>query len=348
MKEKLVKQIAALLIVFVLLLGVSACSNPGGEGTDVKSSVWVRIIVTDQAGRDVTISERPQRIASGYYISTSLLLALGCQNRLVGIEAKAEERNIYALAAPEIIDLPNMGSAKDFNLEACIALKPDLVILPKKLQEPAKALEELGISVLLINPESDALLQEAIRLLGSAVGEEEKSEALLECYEETNEKLAASIKNADTPSIYLAGNSDMLRTCPGGMYQNTLIKSAGGRNVAEAIEGDSWAGISYEQLLNWNPDYIIIAAEASYTAEDLRSVPELANLKAVKENHVLTMPSDFEAWDAPAPSGILGKLWLLAALHPEAYSLEEFQEDVSDFYDRFYGFTVDKELLTVS
>ncbi|MFR8519771.1 MAG: ABC transporter substrate-binding protein, partial [Emergencia timonensis] len=104
----------------------------------------------------------------------------------------------------------------------------------------------------------------------------------------------------------------------------------------------------YEQLLNWNPDYIIIAAEASYTAEDLRSVPELANLKAVKENHVLTMPSDFEAWDAPAPSGILGKLWLLAALHPEAYSLEEFQEDVSDFYDRFYGFTVDKELLTVS
>ena len=71
----------------------------------------------------------------------------------------------------------------------------------------------------------------------------------------------------------------MLRTCPGGMYQNTLIKSAGGRNVAEAIEGDSWAGISYEQLLNWNPDYIIIAAEASYTAEDLRSVPELANLK---------------------------------------------------------------------
>ena len=160
----------------------------------MKSTEWERIIVTDQAGRDVTISERPQRIASGYYISTSLLLALGCQNRLVGIEAKAEERNIYALAAPEIIDLPNMGSAKDFNLEACIALKPDLVILPKKLQEPAKALEELGISVLLINPESDALLQEAIRLLGSAVGEEEKSEALLECYEETNEKLAASIK----------------------------------------------------------------------------------------------------------------------------------------------------------
>ena len=62
-KEKLVKQIAALLMVFVLLLGVSACSNPGGEGTDVKSTEWERITVTDQASRDVTISERPQRVA---------------------------------------------------------------------------------------------------------------------------------------------------------------------------------------------------------------------------------------------------------------------------------------------
>lgn len=348
MKERLVKQITVLFMIFVLLLSVSACSNPGGGGTDVKSTEWESITVTDQAGRDVTISERPQRIASGYYISTSLLLALGCQDRLVGIEAKAKERNIYALAAPEIIGLPNMGSAKDFNLEACIALKPDLVILPKKLQEPAQALEELGISVLLINPESDTLLQEAIGLLGSAVGEEDKSEALLEYYEETNEKLSAFIKNADAPSVYLAGNSDMLRTCPGGMYQNALIESAGGENVAAAIEGDSWVGISYEQLLTWNPDYIIIAAEASYTAEDLRSVPELANLKAVAENHVLTMPSDFEAWDSPVPSGILGKLWLLAALHPKDYSLEEFQEDAADFYERFYGFTIDKELLTVS
>lgn len=348
MKESFVKQIAALFMIFVLLLGVSACSNPGGEGTDAKNKEWESITVTDQAGRDVTISRRPQRIASGYYVSTSLLLALGCQDRLAGIEAKAKDRNIYALAAPEIINLPNMGSAKDFNLEACIALKPDLVILPKKLQEPAQTLEELGIPVLLVNPESDVLLQEAISLIASAVGEEAKGRALLDYYDEAEEKLTAGTKKTDLPSVYLAGNSDMLRTCPGGMYQNTLIRSAGGKNVAEAIKGDSWVGISYEQLLAWNPDYIIIAAEASYTAEDLQSVPELASLKAVTEDHVLTMPSDFEAWDSPVPSGILGKLWIFAALHPENYSLETLREDVADFYDRFYGFTADKEILTVS
>lgn len=348
MENRLVKQAIAVMMIFVLLLTASACGAKDEKKTDEAKAVWEAVTVTDQAGREVRIDARPQRIASGYYISTSLLLVLGCQDRLVGIEAKAEERNIYTLAAPEIIDLPNMGSAKDFNLEACIALKPDLVILPKKLQEPAQALEELGIPVLLVNPESDSLLQEAIRLIASAVGEKTKGEALLDYYDETNEKLTANVKKADVPSVYLAGNSDMLRTCPGGMYQNTLIESAGGKNVAAAIEGDSWVGVSYEQLLAWNPDYIIIVPEASYTAEDIRSVPELANLKAVTLGHVLTMPSDFEAWDSPVPSGILGKLWVFAALHPQDYSLETLQEDVADFYDRFYGFTVDKELLTLS
>lgn len=348
MENRLVKQAIAVMMTFVLLFAASACGAKDEKNNNGADAVWEAITVTDQAGREVSIDARPQRIASGYYISTSLLLALGCRDRLAGIEAKAEERNIYTLAAPEIMDLPNMGYAKDFNLEACIALKPDLVILPKKLQEPAQALEELDIPVLLVNPESETLLQEAIRLIASAVGEETKGEALLGYYDEVNEKLTASVKKTDAPSVYLAGNSDMLRTCPGGMYQNTLIKSAGGKNVAASIEGDSWVGVSYEQLLVWNPDYIIIVPGAGYTADDLRSVPELANLKAVTEDHVLTMPSDFEAWDSPVPSGILGKLWIFAALHPQEYSLETLQEDVADFYDRFYGFKADKELVKVS
>lgn len=101
-----------------------------------------------------TIETQPEKIVSGYYITTSLLIALGCTDQVVGIEAKADSRNIYALAAPTMLDLPNVGSAKDFNLEACIALEPDLVILPKKLSEPAETLSSMGIPVLLVYPES--------------------------------------------------------------------------------------------------------------------------------------------------------------------------------------------------
>ena len=51
------------------------------------------------------------------------------------------------------------------------------------------------------------------------------------------------------------------------------------------------------------------------------------------------MPDDYEAWDSPTPSGILGVLWTLCALHEDLYSEEALQRQVSDFYQTFYGFS---------
>ena len=103
------------------------------------------VTLTDQAGRQVTIEAEPEKLVSGYYISTSLLIALGLEDQLVGIEAKADSRPIYARSAPELLDLPSVGTAKQFDLEGCLALEPDLVILPLKLQDSADTLAEMGI-----------------------------------------------------------------------------------------------------------------------------------------------------------------------------------------------------------
>ena len=137
------------------------------------------VTVTDAAGREVTINQEPQRLVSGYYITTSMLIALGQQDKLVGIEAKAGSRPIYGLSAPELLELPSVGTAKEFNLEGCAALEPDLVVLPLKLKDTVAALEELGIPVLLANPESMELLTETITILGKAKGAEDLDEALL-------------------------------------------------------------------------------------------------------------------------------------------------------------------------
>src|SRR5699024_12794310 len=101
---------------------------------DGASETSYPVTVTDQAGRQVTIESQPETLVSGYYITTSLLIALGLQDELVGIEAKADTRPIYALSAPELLELPSVGTAKEFDLWGCAALAPDLVILPLKLE----------------------------------------------------------------------------------------------------------------------------------------------------------------------------------------------------------------------
>jgi len=307
---------------------------------------WSPVTLTDQAGREVTIEEKPERIVSCYYISTSLVIALGLEDQLVGVEAKADKRNIYSLAAPQLIDLPNTGSMKEFNLEGCIAMEPDLVIMPLKLADHAETLSDLGISVLLVNPESGKLLNEMITLVGQATGTVEQAESLLKFSADKADQIASLVSDVtERPSVYLAGNSDMLSTATAGMYQNSLIVDAGGTNVASEIQDTYWATISHEQLLAWDPDYIVIVPEASYTVEDVLNTEALSGLRAIQNGNVFAMPASLEAWDSPVPSGILGNLWMLNLLHADLYSNNDLVKDVQDFYQTFYGFEVDPAAL---
>lgn len=321
------KKSLCLLLVLALVLGAAV----GVQAEDT-------ITVVDQAGRTVTLEAEPQRIVSGYYISTSLLIALGLEERLVGVEAKADQRAIYRLSAPELMQLPSVGSAKAFDLEGCAALEPDLVILPLKLSGAAETLETLGIHVLLVNPEDQAQLEGMIRLIAEVTGTQQRAQELLDFTAAQRTRLEERLSGAERPSVYLAGNSDLLCTAGGAMYQSDLIRMAGGANVAEEIEDVYWAQISYEQLLAWNPATIVLASDAGYTVEDVLGDVNLADCDAVQNGRVYQMPSRAEAWDSPVPSGILGALWLANVLHPDRVSAAECEDGIDAYYETFYGF----------
>lgn len=301
------------------------------------------VTITDQAGREVTIEEEPEKLVSGYYISTSLFIALDLEEKLVGIEAKADKRPIYRLSAPELIDLPNVGTAKEFDLEGCAALEPDLVILPLKLKDAADTLEGLGIDVLLVNPENQELLTEMMTFIGTATNTEEKANALMDFAAAQETCLNATLANAEKPSVYLAGNSSFLSTAGSKMYQSDMIELAGGTNVAASIEDTYWVEIDYEQLLAWDPAYIILASDASYTVEDVLADKNLADCTAVKNGSVYQLPSKAESWDSPVPSGILGSLWLANVLHEDLLSAEDCSVIIDEYYETFYDFTYNEK-----
>lgn len=303
------------------------------------------VTLTDQLGREVTLRKEPATIVSGYYISTSLLLALGCRDRIVGVEAKAESRALYHLSAPSLIELPNVGSAKEFDLEGCAALHPDLVVVPARLKDSIPALEELGLNVLAVNPEDQELLIQAALLLGTATNTLSAADSLIRFQEEQLAFCESVLAGTDSPSVYLSSNSSLLSAAGCEMYQNTLIRNAGGINAAAELTGDYWGEISYEQLLAWDPQYIILASDASYTVESVLSDPSLARCQAVKDGHVYRLPDAIEAWDSPVPGSVLGSLWLACVLHPEQYPDTQWKETAASFYETFYGFTPDLENL---
>lgn len=359
------KKPLSLLLAFAMALSLAACgAQPDASGSepasqpeavsepasdtpeaadptaqpDGASETSYPVTVTDQAGRQVTIESEPETLVSGYYITTSLLIALGLQDELVGIEAKADTRPIYALSAPELLELPSVGTAKEFDLEGCAALAPDLVILPLKLESAADSLAELGIPALLVNPEDQALLNEAVTLIGTATNTQARAQALLDFSAEQEQRLADTLAGAETPSVYLAGNSDFLSTAGDAMYQSDMIRMAGGVNAAAEITDTYWAEVSYEQVLAWDPDYIVLASDAGYTVDDVLADPNLAGCAAVENGNVFQIPGDAEAWDSPVPGGILGVVWLSSVLHPDLCPEADSLAVIDEFYQTFYGF----------
>ena len=324
--------------LFALLLCLMMISGTGARA---------EYTLKDQAERVVTLKKVPERIVSGYYISTSTLLALGCGDRLVGIEKKADTRPLYRYAAPALLNLPAVGNAKELNLETVIALAPDLVILPLQMETAADQLTEIGIPTLLVHPENEVSFAECVLLIGQACGREEVAEQLLEMYITVNDQLFSRLPR-EYKEIYIAGPDSVLTAYPGGMYQSTLAMNAGAYNVSSCINGIAKTPIDPEQLLNWDPEYIFIVAGAAYTARDVLQDERLSTLRAVQNGRVYAMPDGLEAWDYPTVSCVLGQVYLAHVLYPEIFSRQELIQTAIRFYREIFGIEANEEMLDLA
>ena len=350
------KSMISLLTTAVIMISFVACQpkevnlneiQPLEVETPVlETPIDQTIQVTDDLGRQITFNELPQRLVSGYYITSSMLLALGLKNSMVGIEAKADKRPLYFLAAPELLKVPHVGTAKEFNLEGALELKPDLLVVPIRLKDTVKTLEELEVKTLGVNPESWTDMDRVLRLLGKVTGTSQKAEEIITYNKSLLDKAKKiySMSGRDEPTIYFGGNTSFLTTAGGKMHQSSLIKEAGAVNVAQELEDSYWSEVSYEQILAWQPEYIVLASDASYTVEDVLNDRALSGLTAVENKKIYKLPSSIESWDSPVPASVLGVMALTSFLHEEAYGSDEFKQDVVNYYEKFYGFSFRGEL----
>lgn len=352
--KKVLKQILTITLCMTILLSMTACQKSTGN-VEESSTAQVentvegqKITLIDQADRTITLDHPAQTIVSSYYITTYACMALGIKDRLVGIESKADTRNIYQMAAPELLQLPSVGTLKEFDVEAAAAQKPDLVILPKKLMDAADALTDLGITVLIVYPENQELLEDMLTLIATACGVEDAGEKLVSYYHDSMTEINELTQKMEDPlpKVYMAGNSSYLTAAPKDMYQSSLITLAGGENAAGNLEGDYWTDASYEDILKMNPDVMILPASAEYGVTDILNDSQLAEVTAVKNKAVYQMPVGIEEWDSPIPSGILGIRWLLSVLHEDLYSFDALKADVMNYYKTFYGYELDETMIT--
>ena len=118
----------------------------------------------------------------------------------------------------------------------------------------------------------------------------------------------------------------------GTTFGRYWLATIGAKNVALELT-QKVAPVSLEQIYAWDPEYIILAAEGTYTVEDVLTDPNLADCKAVVNGNVYRLPNQAVAWDSPVPGSVLGALWLANILHPDRLSETDSTTRMNDFYE---------------
>ncbi len=336
LKRKCLRFLCLLVFIvsFLTLFGCQADRKEGKEET---------VTVVDQLGRTVTVSKNIKRIAALHHFGGKVVFALGAQNLLVDQALYHRENQAMAKVNPSFAAKPKLIQGHDLNYEELVALRPDIAIAytsfdPSDLEQ----LEDAGIKVIAIRGETLEESFAGVRLVAKALGREQRGEEYIADCRKLYDLVAERTKVIPPENrlkVMFAGPKNIYSAATGQMLQNTLLETAGGRNVASSLSG-FWASVSPEQIAAWNPDVILLGSSLdSYGAEALFGNPQFKTVSAVKSRRVHVFPSNIGWWDYPAPHCILGLVWTAKMLYPERFRDLDMVKVADEFYRKYLGYS---------
>jgi len=240
------------------------------------------------------LDHAPERIISLAPNITETIYALGLGGKLVG-------DTTYCLYPEAARALPKVGGFGQFNYEAIVMLRPDLVILHKEYETDKARLEGLDIPYLETGTYFIADILETIRSIGEFCGVQEQSGELVAQLERRIAELRTGDIHVAPPRVLLtfgSGDVETIQAFGPECIHSELLKIAGGRNV---IEGKlPFATLSREAVLRLNPDIIIeLAPELDDGTEPSRHWKKLGAVNAVQHNRIYVLTGDYTCIPGP-------------------------------------------------
>jgi iron complex transport system substrate-binding protein len=339
---------ALLVLPIVLALGVlladtlaSRFALPSGGGHGVPG---LSRTVVDQWGTPVALPEKVERIGTPGISMASLILALGGRKALAAVTPEVAGNPWLQRVLPEVAQLPTPFSRPSgVNLEALMALKPDLVTLWGSGQPLATPLAQANIPVLRLAYANPVEMVSAVRVLGAALGAEgvRRAALFIRYYENNLQRVATALghlSERERPRVYYASIAP-LHTEGSQSMVDAWITAAGGINLAAraGLKGDGQ--VNLEDVLAWNPQVIITLDAAQRDA--ILADPRWHDVAAVRQGRVLASPGGVNAWCTRAAETALQVLWAAQVFHPERFRTLNLTAETRAFYRQFYGYTLD-------
>lgn len=310
--------LTAFLAVFLLVAcGTATTEKPEVAGTPKVEEVKADfpITLTDAVGNEITLEKAPATIVSMMPSNTEILFGLGLADEIVGV-------NDYDDYPEEALEKEKIGG-QEFNVEKIVSMQPEIVFAHESGLGMGEAglqqIRDAGITVFVVkNALNFDETYTTIETIGKATGKtveadkiitdmKAKVEEVLAKTATVEKKKTVFVETSPAPEIYTPGKNT---------FMDQMLEMIGAENIAADQEG--WFMIDSEEIVNRNPDVIIVLYDYIETAvADVYARPGFDSITAIKEKAVIQVDENTTSRTGPRLAEGLEEI--AKAVYPEAF-----------------------------
>ena len=263
--------------------------------------------VSDDRGVVVSFAQPPQRVVSLLPSLAETVCELGACERLVGVDR-------YTNYPARLQHLPQVGGGLDPNIEAIVALRPDVVLMATS-SRASDRLRALGIKVVALEPRTHADVQSVVLKIGAVLAVPDAGKiwrAIDAAVSAAAQSVPASAKGT---RVYFEVNQGPFAASESSFIGETLTR-LGVKNIVPGKFGP-FPKLNPEFIVRADPDLIMVG-ERSVTGMTQR--PGWQGMRAVREDRVCIFTSeDADSLLRPGPRMAEGARLMAQCLTAQAH-----------------------------
>jgi iron complex transport system substrate-binding protein len=246
----------------------------------VAGAAQAEVRVVDDYGHTVLLAAPARRVVSLAPHLTELMYAAGAGERMAGALA-------YSDYPPAARKLPRVGSEAAIDLEALVALRPDLVVAwPNAGSVRAvERIASLGIPVFRSEPRELEDIARTLETLGRLAGTEPEARAAARAFRARAAHLAERYGGRPRLRVFYQVWDRPLITVNGDHVISKAMRLCGGVNVMAELPGIA-PEIDRERVLRADPQVIVASGEDGGRPAWLDAWKAFPNLAAVRAGHL--------------------------------------------------------------
>ncbi len=258
--------------------------------------------------RNVSFDSPPKKAISNDVNLTEMMLVLGLADSMVGYTGISGWKTLDKEMRSGVKKLPEL-SQKYPSKEVLVGANADFFfagwnygmkiggeVTPETLEPFGIKVYELTESCIHIMKKNKASIEDMyndILNLGVIFDVEQRAKTLVNQYKKEIVGLTENRQSSNPLKVFVY-DSGQDKPFTAGLYAmpTALIEAAGGKNIMDTFK-KSWGTVTWEEVIDRNPEVIVIVNYGNVTAEQKRKFmitnPAFAEMDAVKNNRFVTL-----------------------------------------------------------